>query len=62
MNTSIELPSGKILNIARFIALLPASDTNNSGYHMILEGYPPTPINLELSDRCSNSEKHFGIR
>jgi hypothetical protein len=49
MNTSIELPSGKILNIARFIALLPTSNTNDSGYHLILEGYP-TPIHLELSD------------
>lgn len=49
MTTSIELPSGKILNIARFIALLPVSDTADRGYHLILEGYPH-PINLESSD------------
>ncbi len=49
MDTSIELPSGKILNIARFIALLPNSNEIGSSYQLILEGYP-TPINLELSD------------
>ncbi|MBF2014657.1 MAG: hypothetical protein VKN72_14080 [Nostocales cyanobacterium 94392] len=46
MNTSVELPSGKILNIARFIALLP---DDNSNYQLILEGYP-NPINIESSD------------
>lgn len=49
MNTTIELPSGKILNIARFIALLPVSNASDSGYQLILEGYP-NPIHLELSD------------
>jgi hypothetical protein len=49
MNTTVELPSAKIFNIARFIALLPASNITDSAYHLILEGYP-TPINLELSD------------
>ncbi len=49
MTTSIELPSGKILNIARFIALLPVSNTADSSYHLILEGYPHH-INLESSD------------
>jgi hypothetical protein len=49
MNKSIELPSGKILNIARFIALLPSEDTTNGSYQLILEGYT-NPINLESSD------------
>ncbi|BAY31814.1 hypothetical protein NIES2107_37000 [Nostoc carneum NIES-2107] len=49
MTKTIELPSGKILNIARFIALLPVTNTTDSSYHLILEGYPH-PINLELSD------------
>ncbi|MGB6295176.1 MAG: hypothetical protein WBF90_03200 [Rivularia sp. (in: cyanobacteria)] len=49
MNKSIELPSGKILNIARFIALLPSEDITNGNYQLILEGYP-NPINLESSD------------
>ena len=46
MNITVELPSGKILDIARFIALLP---DGNSTYQLILEGYP-NPINLEVSD------------
>ena len=49
MTTTIELPSGKILNIARFIALLPVSKNSDSSYHLILEGYPHH-INLESSD------------
>jgi hypothetical protein len=49
MNTSIELPSGKILNITRFIALIPNNNTIDSDYQLILEGYPH-PINLEPSD------------
>lgn len=49
MNIPIELPSGKILNIARFIALLPVSTTIDSSYNLILEGYS-APINLELRD------------
>ncbi len=47
--SGVELPSGKILNIARFIALLPASNTRDSSYQLILEGYP-NPIDLESSD------------
>ena len=42
MNITVELPSGKILDIARFIALLPDC---NSTYQLILEGYS-NPINL----------------
>ncbi|BAY93871.1 MULTISPECIES: hypothetical protein [unclassified Tolypothrix] len=49
MTTSIELPSGKILNITRFIALLPVSNNDDSSYQLILEGYPH-PINLESLD------------
>jgi hypothetical protein len=49
MNTTVELPSGKILNITRFIALIPVTTTSNSGYDLILEGYS-SPINLESRD------------
>ncbi len=49
VNISIELPSGKILNIARFIALIPVKTTNNTSYDLILEG-TLTPLNLELED------------
>jgi hypothetical protein len=49
MNIAVELPSGKILNIARFIALIPVTTTSHHGYDLILEGYP-APINLEPTD------------
>ncbi|NES23888.1 MAG: hypothetical protein F6K41_34475 [Symploca sp. SIO3E6] len=49
MNIPVEMPSGKIINLARFIALLPDSELTNTSYQLILEGYP-NPINLELSD------------
>ncbi|TAE57881.1 MAG: hypothetical protein EAZ87_15425 [Nostocales cyanobacterium] len=48
MNNSIELPSGKIINIARFIALIPNNNID-SDYQLILEGYPHH-IKLETSD------------
>ncbi len=40
---------GKILNIARFIALFPVSNTTDTDYNLILEGYS-IPINLEPTD------------
>jgi hypothetical protein len=49
MNNPVELPSGKILNIARFVALIPNADTSNIGYDLILEGYS-SPIYLEALD------------
>lgn len=49
VNISVELPSGKILNIARFIALIPINKANNISYDLILEGYS-APVNLELQD------------
>lgn len=49
MNNPVELPSGKILNIVRFVALIPNTNTNNIGYDLILEGYS-SPIYLEASD------------
>jgi hypothetical protein len=49
MNTPVKLPSGKILNLARFIALLPVTATTNNEYYLILEGYS-APINLESRD------------
>jgi hypothetical protein len=49
MNIAVELPSGKILNIARFIALIPINTANNISYDLILEGYS-SPVNLEVND------------
>ncbi|BAZ09905.1 hypothetical protein NIES4071_17190 [Calothrix sp. NIES-4071] len=49
MNTTVELPSGKILNLARFIALIPAENTKDDSSDLILEGYP-TPIRVNHED------------
>ena len=49
MNIAVELPSGKILNITRFIALIPITTANNISYDLILEGHS-APVNLELRD------------
>ncbi|MBW4629089.1 MAG: hypothetical protein KME49_27180 [Brasilonema octagenarum HA4186-MV1] len=48
MNLAVELPSGKILNLSRFIALIPLTTTSNN-YNLILEGYS-APITLEPDD------------
>jgi hypothetical protein len=39
MNLNIELPTGKIFDLDRFIALLPTEDTDECQYSLILEGY-----------------------
>lgn len=49
MNAPVELPSGKILNLARFIALIESEKTTDGDYDLILEGYA-TPITLEKKD------------
>ena len=38
MTTTIELPSGKIIDLNRFVALLPDEKKVNQKYHLILEG------------------------
>ncbi|GAA6618213.1 hypothetical protein NUACC26_040240 [Scytonema sp. NUACC26] len=48
MNNIVELPSGKILNIVRFVALIP-TNTSNQDYELILEGYS-NPVYLEAPD------------
>lgn len=49
MNTTVELPSGKILNLARFIALMPIENAKDDCYELILEGYA-TPIRIDRKD------------
>ena len=39
MNKTIELPSGKIIDLNRFVALVPDEKTGNQEYHLILDGY-----------------------
>ena len=38
MTTTIELPSGKIIDLNRFVALVPDEKADNQVYHSILEG------------------------
>ncbi|HEY9769962.1 MAG TPA: hypothetical protein V6C71_15955 [Coleofasciculaceae cyanobacterium] len=38
MTTTIELPSGKIIDLNRFVALVPDEKAANEKYHLILEG------------------------
>lgn len=38
MTTTIELPSGKIIDLNRFVALVPDEKADNREYHLILEG------------------------
>jgi Skp family chaperone for outer membrane proteins len=49
MNTIAKLPSGKILDISRFVALIPILNVVNTSYDLILEGCS-TPINIEAND------------
>jgi hypothetical protein len=56
MANPVELPSGKLLDLDRFIALVP-NDTENKGEcKLILEGYPQ-PIYLEQKDVFVFKEK-----
>lgn len=64
MNTIAKLPSGKILDISRFVALIPITNAVNPSYDLILEGYS-TPLNIEANDAHaleqllkSNQNKH----
>jgi hypothetical protein len=45
MSLPIELPSGKILDLTRFVALFPTGKL----YDLILEGYS-SPLELEETD------------
>ena len=39
MNSNIRLPSGKIFDLNRFVALLPPDDSESDRYSLIFEGY-----------------------
>lgn len=49
MNAIAKLPSGKMLDISRFVALVPSEDISQKKYELILEGYPHA-ISLEEKD------------
>lgn len=56
MANPIELPSGKLLDLDRFIALVPNDTENKEECKLILEGYPQ-PIYLEQKDVFVFKEK-----
>jgi hypothetical protein len=58
MTTPIELPSGKLLDLDRFIALVPNYSENKAQCELILEGYPKG-INLEEKDVFVLKEKLY---
>ncbi|MDJ0679969.1 MAG: hypothetical protein QNJ18_08935 [Xenococcaceae cyanobacterium MO_167.B52] len=59
MNKTIELSTGKIIDLSRFIALIPNDETAGEGYSLILEGYPQA-IALN-SQEVSSIKKHLQI-
>lgn len=60
MNKTIELSTGKIVDLSRFVALIPDSETaENAQYSLILEGYAQ-PIELN-SQEANSVKKHLQI-
>jgi hypothetical protein len=60
MNKTIELSSGKIVDLSRFVALIPNDDTTeNIQYSLLLEGYPQS-ISLNLEE-ASLIKKHLQV-
>lgn len=60
MITTIELPSGKIIDLNRFIALIPDEKAENEQYHLILEGFG-NAIALDATEATSVKE-HLKVR
>ena len=60
MNKTIELSTGKIIDLSRFVALIPDAKTaEDSQYSLILEGYAQA-INLN-SQEASSIKKHLQV-
>jgi hypothetical protein len=68
MNGTIELPSGKIINLSRFIALIPDQKATENTYYLILEGCDQA-IALDATEATSvkehlkvmSSKNHNGV-
>ena len=60
MNKAVQLPSGKIIDLSRFIALIPKDDTaGNYPYSLLLDGHAE-PIDLN-SEEASSIKKHLQV-
>ena len=60
MNRTIELPSGKIIDLNRFVALVPDEKAENQEYHLILEGCEKA-IALDATEATSVKE-HLKVK
>ncbi|MEM7759399.1 MAG: hypothetical protein AAF298_14920 [Cyanobacteria bacterium P01_A01_bin.40] len=60
MNKTIELSTGKIVDLSRFVALIPNDEAaENHQYSLFLEGYPQS-INLNRLE-ASSIKKHLQV-
>ena len=60
MNKTIELSTGKILDLSRFVALIPNDEAGeNHQYLLILEGYTQS-INLNVEE-ANSVKKHLQV-
>ncbi len=60
MNKNIELSTGKIVDLSRFVALIPNDEAaENHQYSLILEGYAQS-INLNI-DEANLVKKHLQV-
>jgi hypothetical protein len=57
MTTTIELSSGKIINLNRFVALIPDEKAENEQYHLILEGFGNAIALDETEATCVGSRR-----
>jgi hypothetical protein len=68
MTTTIELPGGKIIDLNRFVALIPDEKAESVQYHLILEGFG-NAIALDATEATSvkehlkvmSSKNHNGV-
>lgn len=49
MNQTIELPTGKIIDLNRFVALIPDKNNEKDEYLLLLEGYPQ-PLKMDSKE------------
>ena len=68
MNKTIELPSGKIIDLNRFVALVPDETEANKEYHLILEGCEKAialdsqeAISVKEHLQVESSKNHDGV-
>ncbi len=68
MDKTIELPSGKIIDLSRFVALLPDEKTTDDTYSLILEGCERAialdsqeAISIKKHLKLKSSKNHKGV-